>query len=92
MRGPAILIALGVLGVGLAGCSNGINMHPFPSGPLVSDLQTPPSQAVPAVYCYHNMTESPDCYDVPLEPEVRRLMGYYGPDPQNRGYFGRRAF
>lgn len=85
MRGPVMLIVLGVgLGVGLAGCSTGINMHPLPG-----DLQ---AQAVPTVYCYHTMTESPDCYDVPIEPEVRRLMGYYGPDPETRGFFGRRAF
>ena len=73
-----------VLGVGLAGCSTGINMHPFPD-----DLQ---AQAVPASYCYQTLTQSPDCYDVPLNPEARRLMGYQGPDPEVRGFFGRRSF
>jgi hypothetical protein len=86
MRWPAMLIVLGVgLGAGVAGC-NGYNAHPFKDDP---ELQ---AQAVPAVYCYQNLTQSPDCYDVPLEPEARRLMGYYGPDPQTRGFFGRRAF
>ncbi|HUA54143.1 MAG TPA: hypothetical protein VMB81_18340 [Candidatus Sulfotelmatobacter sp.] len=72
-----------VLGAGLVGC-NGYNAHP-----LKDDLQ---AQAVPTVYCYETLTQSPDCYDVPIEPEVRRLMGYYGPDPVNRGFYGRRAF
>ncbi len=85
MRGPAMLIVLGFgLGFGLAGC-NSYNMHP-------PAFETLASQPVPTVYCYHTMTESPDCYDVPLEPEVRRLMGYFGPDPETRGFFGRRAF
>jgi hypothetical protein len=85
MRWPAMLIVLGVgLGAGLAGC-NGYNMHP-----IKDDLQT---QVLPAVYCYHNMTESPDCYSTPLDADdARRLMGYYGPDPDTRGYFGRRSF
>jgi hypothetical protein len=90
MRWPALLI---VLGFGLAGCASGANWHPLGSfnvGGLTKDDLQP--QVVPASYCYSNLTHSPDCYDVPLEPEVRRLMGYYGPDPQTRGFFGRRAF
>ena len=73
-----------VLGAGLAGCAGSSGPHPYNIG-----LE---AQAVPAVYCYENLTQSPDCYNVPIEPEVRRLMGYYGPDPVNRGYYGRRAF
>ncbi len=72
-----------VLGAGLAGC-NGFGAHP-----IKSDLE---AQVLPSVYCYNNLGHSPDCYDVPIEPEVRRLMGYYGPDPVNRGFYGRRAF
>ena len=76
-------LILTVVGAGLAGC-NGYNAHP-----LKDDLQ---AQAVPSSYCYNNLGHSPDCYDIPIEPEVRRLMGYYGPDPINRGFYGRRAF
>jgi hypothetical protein len=81
-----------VLGAALAGC-NGVNWRPisttFPDELSKESLQ---AQAVPTVYCYNNLAHSPDCYDVPIEPEVRRLMGYYGPDPVNRGFYGRRAF
>ncbi len=77
-------LILSVLGAGCLGACNPIQMHPFKD-----DLQ---AQVIPAVYCYNNLVHSPDCYDVPLEPEVRRLMGYYGPDPVNRGFYGRRAF
>jgi len=84
MRRPGLMILLGA-GLALAGCSENFRgPHPYNA-----DLQ---AQVVPAVYCYSNLTHSPDCYDVPIEPEVRRLMGYYGPDPENRGFFGRRAF
>jgi hypothetical protein len=85
-------LILTVVGAALAGC-NGVNFHPLPGSINVQltkeDLQ---AQAVPTSYCYNNLGHSPDCYDVPIEPEVRRLMGYYGPDPVNRGFYGRRAF
>jgi hypothetical protein len=84
-------LMLTVLGAGLlAGC-NGFNARPFPAA-LDINLQKEQAQAVPSSYCYNNLGHSPDCYDVPIEPEVRRLMGYYGPDPINRGFYGRRAF
>jgi hypothetical protein len=66
-----------IVGLGLAGCA-----------------RTPSTEVVvlPAVYCYNTMSGSADCYGVPLESEVRRLNGYYGPDPVNRGFYGQRAF
>src|SRR5581483_4814699 len=67
MRRPGLMILLGA-GLALAGCSENFRgPHPYNA-----DLQ---AQVVPAVYCYSNLTHSPDCYDVPIEPEVRRLMG-----------------
>ncbi|MBI3515223.1 MAG: hypothetical protein HY060_14360 [Proteobacteria bacterium] len=88
MRWASLLI---VLGVGVAGC-NGINMQAIKQPMTVNFIGEAPPQPVAAVYCYNNLAHSPDCYDVPIEPEVRRLMGYYGPPPVNRGYYGRRAF
>ena len=90
MRVPVVLTVL-LLALGLAGC-NGVNMALIKE-PLTFELiqdQTPQTQQ--ALYCYNNLAHSPDCYDVPLEPEARRLMGYYGPAPAVRGYYGRRAF
>ena len=87
MRLPSVLI---VLGLALAGCSTGINMHPL--GPINADLQQPPSQELSAVYCYQNLTMSPDCYAQPIPGQERSLQGYYGPPPPNPGYFGRRSF
>ncbi len=80
-----------VLGVALAGC-NGVNMQVVKQPLTIEMVGDQQPQALAAVYCYNNLTHSPDCYDVPIEPEVRRLMGYYGPPPVNRGYYGRRAF
>jgi hypothetical protein len=89
MRWTFILI---VLGLGIAGCSRGVNMHPFNTAGLDADFEQPPTQTLPAVYCYQNLTMSPDCYDRPIAGEERRLMGYYGPEPAQRGYYGRRSF
>jgi hypothetical protein len=90
MRAHVVLTVL-LLALGLAGC-NGVNMavikEPF-TFELTQDQSPQPLQAV---YCYTNMAHSADCYDVPLEPEARRLMGYYGPAPAVRGYYGRRAY
>lgn len=49
-----------------------------------------PAQVVvlPAVYCYHSLGK-PDCYEVPIDLEVRRMINYYGPEPAVRGYSGR---
>jgi hypothetical protein len=88
MRVPFVLI---VLGLALAGCSSGINMHPFNTARINVDDQ-PPSQELPAVYCYQNLTMSPDCYAQPIPGQERSLMGYYGPPPPNPGYYGRRSF
>lgn len=90
MRAPVILTVL-LLAFGLGAC-NGLNMavikEPMPFA--VTQDQTP--QPLQAVYCYNNLGHSPDCYDVPIEADARRLLNYYGPDPQVRGYYGRRAF
>ena len=83
-------LILTVLAAGLAGCT-GFNARPFPAEVNIA-LQKEPQQPIPPVYCYNNLGHSPDCYEVPIEPEVRRLMGYDGPPPVNRGFFGRRAF
>lgn len=89
MRLPHVLI---VLGLALAGCSSGINMHPLNTARLNADIDQPPTQELPAVYCYQNLTASPDCYAQPIPGEERRLMGFYGPPPPTPGYFGRRSF
>lgn len=49
-----------------------------------------PAQVVvlPATYCYHTLGK-PDCYEVPLDSEVRRLISYFGPQPGIRGTSGR---
>jgi hypothetical protein len=90
MRAPLVLSVL-LLAFGLGAC-NGVNMAVIKE-PLVFEVaQDTSPQPLQAVYCYNNLGHSPDCYDVPLEPEARRLMGYYGPAPQVRGFYGRRAF
>ena len=43
---------------------------------------------LPAVYCYHTIGWA-DCYDAPQESQTTRLISYYGPAPQNRGFVGR---
>ena len=88
MRWAALLI---VLGAGLSGC-NGFNMQVVKNDAPVQVVAEQQARVQPTVYCYSNLGHSPDCYDVPIEPEVRRLMEYYGPPPVNRGYYGRRAF
>jgi hypothetical protein len=79
------------MAVGLSGCY-GVNMAGWRSSAPFEVVQDEGPKPQQAVYCYNNLGHSPDCYDVPLEPEARRLMEYYGPAPEVRGYYGRRAF
>ena len=90
MRAPLVLSVL-LLGFGLGAC-NGVDMAIIKDPMPFEVVQNQAPQPLQAVYCYNNLGHSPDCYDVPLEPEARRLMQYYGPDPQVRGFYGRRAF
>ena len=90
MRAPLVLTGL-LLAFGLTGCY-GVNMAGWRSAAPFELVQDETPRPLQAVYCYNNLGHSPDCYDVPIEPEARRLMEYYGPAPQVRGYYGRRAF
>jgi len=56
-------------------------------GALVAACSKPEPPVLPAVYCYHTLGRA-DCYDVPQESEVRRMVGYDGPPPIVRGSAG----
>jgi hypothetical protein len=73
MRGLLVLAGLALV---LGGCAR--------------PARDTPAQVVvlPAVYCYHTLGDA-DCYEVPLDSEVRRLVNYYGPTPAVRGFSGR---